>query len=99
MSKSYSYLIAVVLLFCSTLSSADQVNFCIEDKDLLPYIKFDETGNKKPSGILIELVEKATKTAGHEAIFTALPWKRCIKLAGMGKVDGLLAAIWQQSRE
>jgi len=101
-SRSKHFLVIAPLWFLLSFSSllfADEVRFCIEDRDHSPYIKPDDSSPKKATGFLVDFVDKASKHVGMKAVFVVSSWKRCIKMLKHGQVDGLFAAIWSKPRD
>lgn len=79
----------------------DEMTFCYENQDYLPFIRQAEDGLviEGKNGVLTDLVIQTTKELGIEATFINKPWKRCIVLLQSGEVDGIFAAIWQPERD
>ncbi|MGK0290934.1 MAG: polar amino acid transport system substrate-binding protein [bacterium] len=49
-------------------------------------------------GVHVDIVKKALKSIGHQAVFTASSWKRCLKLTQQGKFDGIVSASYKAKR-
>ena len=62
-----------------------------------PFKIQDETG--KRLGIDVDVARAALKHAGYQAQFSFSPWKRTLKLAELGEVDGLCGCSYLPERE
>ncbi len=78
-------------------TSAPIIEFCYEEADQLPYV--GPRGMSGGPGILIEIIEQASKDAGLRARFTRRPWKRCLFNLKTGQSDGIFAVVWQGERD
>ncbi|PID42631.1 MAG: amino acid ABC transporter substrate-binding protein [Proteobacteria bacterium] len=52
----------------------------------------------QPKGIHIDIIARALSNIGYTAEFKALPWKRCLKAAETGKMDGIATASYKDAR-
>lgn len=71
----------------------ETLNICFENQDNTPYVSVDKTG------LLIDLVNRASERAGIAVNFHLLPWKRCLTLVEHGGMDAALALVWNRDRQ
>jgi len=94
-----------ILFLCLLLSNSryifasEQLRFCYELQPGPPYIFMGNASPKALTGIIIDLIKATSIEAGIDIKLYQKPWKRCIFDVGNGNADGVLAAIWQPSRE
>ncbi len=86
--------IIATILALPTLSIAKNIKVCV-DNDWFPYsfMKDDQV-----VGIHIDIVRKAIQDNGDSVTFKAIPWKRCLSLGKVGKVDGMMSASYKDKR-
>ncbi|MBE7637145.1 transporter substrate-binding domain-containing protein [Sneathiella sp. P13V-1] len=78
------FLVFFVVQPLSTVS-ADQLKFCFESWEPFHYL-----AEGKPTGIQVELVDKALTSLGHTVTYKQLPYARCIKEVKRGTYDAIL---------
>jgi len=74
-------------------NAEQQFTFCYQDIELYP----NYTGNsalvpEHDPGLIIELVQKASASVGLTPTFVRFPWKRCLALLKLGRVDSVVAS-------
>lgn len=74
-------------------NTEQQFTFCYQDIELYP----NYTGNsarvpERDPGLIIELVQKASASVGLTPTFVRFPWKRCLALLKLGRVDSVVAS-------
>lgn len=83
------------LLLPTQLLAQDKVTICSDNNFWYP---FTLVKDGQPTGIHIDIIAKALSNLGYQAEFKALPWKRCLKDAETGKVDGIATASYKDKR-
>ena len=87
----------LLVIFISVVPAgvlAENINVCIDD-DWFPYT-FKKDG--KAVGVHVDIVRKATEDLGDTVDLQPLPWKRCLKLGQLGKVDAVMSASYKDKR-
>ena len=64
--------------------------------DSVPTAYFD---NGKPAGLLVDVLEEASKRAGYPIKVRLLPWARCLLEVKEGKVDGIFSVYLTPERQ
>lgn len=67
--------------------------FCFEDRDILPW------RTRAGTGLNIDLLDAASRQAGLQLRYVALPWRRCQSGVARGEIDGLFAISHSGERE
>lgn len=99
-------LLYAALLFSLWESSAlaatktQELQICVESQAYPPYfLQADSDFSEPYPGVLPQLVRQAATAAGITPHYVRHPWKRCLKLLELNKVDAVFAAIFQQDRQ
>ncbi len=74
---------------------AETINIGTDASRWYPYT-YEENGEAK--GIHIDMVREVMKNLGHTAVFTPLPWKRCLKLTEVGEFNAIVSASYKPKR-
>jgi polar amino acid transport system substrate-binding protein len=78
-----------------TVLAEQKVTICSDNNFWYP---FTLVKDGQPSGIHIDIISRALSNLGYSAEFKALPWKRCLKDAEKGKMDGIATASYKDAR-
>lgn len=76
---------------------AMDLRVCYESSPYYPYLNEDQSG--RAPGILVEIIEEATKHIDINLVLYRSSWKRCLTDLKRGLADGIFAAIWSSERE
>lgn len=75
-------------------------SFCYQNIELYPnYTGTMNTVPEKDPGILVELVQLAASDARLDVTFERYPWKRCLALMKLGRVDSVIASFRPERQE
>lgn len=66
---------------------AADARFCFND-----WPPYATVRNGEAAGISVEILREAARRAGLNAVFTELPWNRCLKLVSDGELDAVMDA-------
>jgi len=81
-------------------ASAKPLSFCYQDIELYPnYTGASEAVPEKDPGILVELVQLVAADAGLDVTFARYPWKRCLALMKLGRIDSVIASFRPERQE
>ncbi|MEH6649405.1 MAG: transporter substrate-binding domain-containing protein [Motiliproteus sp.] len=84
----------------TTSTEATTLQICVESQAYPPYFMQAESNFSEPHpGVVPQLVSQAAIATGLTPQYVRHPWKRCLKLLELNKVDAILAAIFQQDRQ
>jgi polar amino acid transport system substrate-binding protein len=94
----------LLLLPWTSMADSGAIPFrvCYENQEYMPFTRMvasDDDLVIGHYGVLPDLVLLASQNLDLKPKFIAMPWKRCIRMMQLGKVDTIYAAIWQASRE
>lgn len=94
--KLIKYLLGLsVLLVAPTTYAQDKLTIASVEQELNAY--HDE--NRKPAGLIIDLVQTGMDRAGIQVEFKILPWKRALNGTYDGTYDALLKPFWNPERQ
>lgn len=68
-------------------ADAGLVRFCFND-----WPPYTTVRNGEAAGISVEILREAATRAGLDAVFTELPWNRCLKMVSDGELDAVIDA-------
>ncbi len=75
-------------------------SFCYQDIELYPnYTGATKAVPEKDPGILVELVQLAAANAHLDVTFARYPWKRCLSLMKLGRIDSVIASFRAERKE
>ncbi len=75
-------------------------SFCYQDIELYPnYTGATKAVPEKDPGILVELVQLAAADVQLEVTFARYPWKRCLSLMKLGRIDSVIASFRPERRD
>lgn len=100
MRKRIGLLVLILYLILNLAGvgyAVDKGSVTIVTKAWPPYIMKNEKGN--PTGFDYEISKAVFDRMGVELKFKFYPWKRSIKLAQLGRVDGILDISLKDSRQ
>lgn len=92
-------LVFALLFWAAPLAAAEPIRICYENQSYAPFLLGEDVTPIEKPGILLELIELASKSIDLGVEFYRRPWKRCIADVKDGKGDALFAAIWKADRE
>ena len=88
-------LLIVCLFISSNIFAKDNFVICLDQGFWYP---FTFVKNGKPTGMHIDIITEALHSLGYATTFTPLPWKRCLKEAKNGTIDGIATASYKEGR-
>ncbi len=84
--KKIIFALTLVLILSSNASAKEKIIFACDD-----YPPYEYLENKKPIGIVVDIVRDVCEKIGIEPDIKVLPWKRALMDAKTGRVYGLFA--------
>lgn len=87
-------MLCILLHLAAGTGRADDITFAVGHFEPFHYRENDE-----PAGMVIEIVREICKRNGLAPHFTFFPWKRALKEAENGHVDGIIAVYKTKERE
>lgn len=78
-------------LAAATTARADQLRICFEE-----WAPFATIADGRPTGLVIEIMDRALAAAGHTAIYSMQPYLRCIANVRDGGYDAILMTSDEQ---
>lgn len=93
--RSHGLLVGLVVLVMSSGSYAANLKICSDVNFWYPFTMVEDG---KAVGIHIDMIRQAADTLGHEVSFLPMPWRRCLREAEMGSVDGIAVASFNAER-
>ena len=92
-------LFTIQFLLSAGMASADEMRFCIENKQQPPLIigNSDQL-DSEAQGITVEITRQAARQVGLTPSFIRAPWKRCLLLLREGKVDAVFNGSFKWER-
>jgi polar amino acid transport system substrate-binding protein len=72
------------------------LKICTEDTQWIPFIFSNAKG--RPTGIILDIVDKALKNVSIKYSLNVLPWKRYLQYVKDGEMDAALAASYNDKR-
>ncbi|MEH6343575.1 MAG: transporter substrate-binding domain-containing protein [Bermanella sp.] len=88
----------VAMLTSQPAFPIDQANSQTIRFAVVGYPPYTIINDKQASGIDLDIVHKLAHTIKHNVVLVKCPWKRCLKLAELGKLDMLSTAMYTQKR-
>jgi len=85
-----------LLASLSLLARAQADTIRLEGDVWAPYV-MDPAGGRK--GFLVDIAEAVFARAGHQVVFSAVPWSRSLMETENGYVDGVVGIYFSQARE
>lgn len=86
------WIFLLVSLIFTAMSSAQELNVCVEDADYTPYI------NLENEGALSYLLNQAAAEVGLSVRYHHRPWRRCLSMVQYGAYDAVMAVSWTADR-
>lgn len=72
-------------------ASAESLRICYEEWE-----PFSTAVDRKPSGLMVDIVNRALAAAGHSAVYSLQPYLRCIGNVRTGAYDAILMSSGEQ---
>ncbi len=91
--KRFFLLFSACLLFCGNFVYAEK-KIVLNTMESVPY----QGQNLDNQGFLVEISKEAFKRVGYDLEIKFVPWKRALKEAEYGAVDGVLGAWYNEER-
>ncbi len=91
-----------ILLFMATTLIASEIKTVIigiNSQDNFPSMGAPGTENNQFPGIMIEEMRFIAREANIRVKYKRVPWKRCLSLLKIGKIDGLICGSYKKERE
>jgi len=92
------------LVFCTLFTrqnaQAKDIIICYESTSFLPYFEVKQINSEKTiSGVVGQILNQAIIDSDATPKYVGYPWKRCLKLLQLNKVDGTFSSIYRKDRE
>jgi len=78
--------------FALAAESPQALTFCVEDRDIRPWITHDG------KGLNFELLERVAARLGLRLVYRQISWKRCLEELKQDRVDGAFGASFKPER-
>ncbi len=95
MNKSLKFLLIILFISVPGSLAAVELKICTDNNYWYPYTYME---HEKSLGMHVDMVRQALKNTGHKAIFTPLPWKRCLKEMEKGQYNAVVSASYKPDR-
>ena len=84
-----------ILLFTAPVFANTKIKICTDTNYWYP---FTFVKNTEPSGLHIDIISKALRNLGYDAVFKPSEWQECLNQAKQGKVDAIATASYRDDR-
>ena len=84
---AFAILFSGVYFTNSTSGHSAEARFCFNEWRPYAFVR-----DGRPVGISVEIMTAATRLAKMDAVFTELPWNRCLAMVRQGELDAVLDA-------
>lgn len=93
--RTRGLMLGLLLLLISSGTVASTLKICSDVNFWYPFTMVEDG---KAVGIHIDMIRQAVEQLGHQVTFLPMPWRRCLKEAELGSVDGIAVASYNTER-
>ena len=88
----FGLLALIVGVFPPNTRAEGDLSFCIENKDVRPWIL------REGKGLNIEILDRVAQKLGLNFVYRKAPWQRCFDALKRGEIDGIVGVSYKAER-